>query len=1007
MRCKILSLFLTMAMALSLAGSAVAAEEKTYVQGGWEYTLNENGGAVILAAPSTVKNTSCVVIPGELGGAQVVQFGSGTQNVMSNNKIGGNYVLYPEGLRTIAAISTYDFNDTVGWSIPASVVDVTAGSWSSCGGALYAFSGSAAACVEGKTVIDAASNTVPFSIEGSEGGYVTPEGTYYIPTAMLSGGFRIDIMIESAENYKIGSVTVDGKTTEYSAKTTSSRISYDLSDWKENAGITVGFVPLASDEIETRDFSEAETERIIEITAGALSDGAALPEDVFSTEYTGSSNYENALGICTGDYYVFDGQLYEMIVCNQASEFQTKAEAINWYFENEGLVYGRDYDLIKLWVYGSGGSGEMGGGSGEPSGSQEDASQDASGEGSGETGDASGEASGGVSGGAPGGMGMSGGYNACYLYKLIDATDADGSLLDGYTQTNGGTNEACLMAEGVGTYRVTGFTAWGSQHGAGPSECLNFFGNGSQIHVNGGIGQRLDSPDIFAEGTTTRLILDQTNVLGPANAVYATGRGQLFINGGNYFSCESCGHGPYCSLGGQILINTEGTNLVGADGVINTTDPALRGIPDSALAGMTQVNGENRIVENEHADDVTVIVTGMDAGTCLATDSGGGVIVADQVVTKSYGLRSAGVYTIGSNESWVYLYNSNCTSMQDAGLCSASSGFAYAFNCRLQGPQGLKTRASSNASTENSGLWVENSRVSAWFDAEDFEESYPVGSPEEMIAAYADIAGIAPQGASESYAEYLTRADQALYQAIMVDRSISFSMQDTMVLFVDPANTDRYKEGSLFWWFADRSLTPGHSGGNKFAVIYATGSAAPIGVTATKLTNDNYTLYGSDSAWYKGLSEEEKAFYTPADNLLVSVENGGTANLYFTDENSHTRWDLTGTSDETCEMIGDFWLSVPCDGSEPGTTKGQVNTINAVFKNSEWEGCVRYADDTGVCSLTFDKDSSWTVTETSVIHSLTLEEGAVIRAVMTVGGIPTPIVAGSYEGVIVLTPIDE
>lgn len=998
---KVLALFLVLAMVGSLAGVAAAADEQVYVQGGWEYTLDAEGGAVILSAPATVKNTRCVVIPGELGGAQVVQFGSGTQNVMANNKISGNYVLYPEGLRSIAAISTYDFNDTVGWSIPASVVDVTAGSWSSCGGALYAFSGSAAAAVDGKTILDAAENTLPFTIQGSEGGFVTPEGTYYIPTAMLSGGFAVEAMIESAENYKIGSITVDGKTTEYTAKTTSTRIDYALAEGGENAGIYVEFVPLASDEIETRDFSEAETERIIEITEGALAEDAVLPADAYSTEYTSSSNYENALGICTGDYYVYDGQLYEMIECNQASAFETKAEAINWYFENERLVYGRDYDLIKLWVYGSGGSGEMGGGSLASSGEQS-----GSGESSGEpTDNASGEASGGGASGSPGGTGMSGGYDACYLYKRIDDTDADGSPLDGYTQINGGTNEACLMAEGVGTYRVRGFTAWGSQHGAGPSECLNFFGNGSQIHVNGGTGQRLDSSDIFAEGTTTRLILDQTNVLGPANAVYATGRGQLFINGGSYFSCESCGHGPYCSLGGQILINVEGTNLIGADGAVNTTDPELRAIPDSALAGMTQVDGENRIVENEHPEDVTVIVTGMDAGTCLATDSGGGVIVADRVVTKSYGLRSAGVYTIGSDESWVYLYNSACTSMQDAGLCSASSGFAYAFNCRLQGPQGLKTRASSNAATDNSGLWVENSRVAAFFDAEDFEESYPVGSPEEMIETYADAAGIAPRGENESYAAYMERADEALYQAIMVDRSISFSMQDTMVLFVDPANSDRYKEGSLLWWFADRSLTPGHSGGNKFAVIYATGSAAPISVRATKLTNDNYTLYGPDSAWYQGLTEEERAFYTPADNLLVSVENGGTANLYFTDENSRTRWDLTGVSDETCELVGDFWLSVPCDGSEPGTTKGQVNAIHADFTNSEWTGCVRYADETGVCSLSFDKDSSWTVTETSVVHSLTLEEGAVIEASMTVNGVPTPVAAGSYEGVIVLTPV--
>ncbi|MCD8321727.1 MAG: hypothetical protein LUC89_02425 [Oscillospiraceae bacterium] len=998
---KILALVLTAAMMLSLGCFAFAAEDDIQTQGGWEYYINDDGGAVIVSAPDTVKSTMAVFIPGELGGAQVVQFGTGTQNVMSNNKNSGNYVLYPEGLETIAAISTYDFNDTVGWSIPASVTDVTAGSWSSCGGALYAFAGSAAAEVSGKTIIDAEENTVSFTISGGEGGYVTPEGTYYVPTAMTEGGFSVEIMIESAENYKIASVTVDGEITAYDTKTTSAKVTYDLSNLTDGSAVLVEFEPLAEGETEDRDFSEAETEQVIEILDGAVADGVELPDDVYYAGYTSTSDYENALGICTGDYYVYEGQLYIMIECNQDSTFTTKAEAINYYYETDGWVYGQDYDLIKLWVYGSSGSSSMGGGSGESSG-----------EASGET-SASGEAS------AESlaakitltaeslGFGGSSGFNACYLYKLVDTGDGSDSPINDYVQINGGTNEACLMAEGVGTYTVTEFTAWGSQHGAGPSECLNFFGNGSQIHVNGGTGEKLTTSDILEEGTTTRLVLNQTHVLGEANSVYATGQGQLVIEGGDYFSCESCGHGPYCSLGGQILINTDGTNLIDEDGVINITDPQVEEIPDYSLAGMEQdEEGNNYLTLNEHDDDVTVIVTGMDAGTCLATDSGGGVIVANKVVTKSYGLRSAGVYTIGSNESWVYLYNSTCTSMQDAGLCSASSGYAYAFNCRLQGPQGLKTRASTDSSTENSGLWVVNSRVSAYFDAEDFEDAYPVGSPDEMIEAYGEAAGIeAWDEDSETYVEYLTRADEALYQAIMVDGSISFDMSSTMVLFVDPANTDKYNSGSLLWWFVDRSLTPGHSGGNKFAVIYVTGSQAPISVDSTLLINDNYTYYGPESEWYLSLSEAEQAEYTPADNLLVSVENGGVANLTFTNENSSTCWDLTGESDETCELVGDFYLSVPCDGSEPGTTAGAVNEINATFINSEWTGCVKYADDTGVCALSFDATSSWTVTEETTIDSLTIEDGAVINATMTVDGVETEITAGAYEGVIVLTPL--
>ncbi len=985
---KILALILAVAMMLSLGCVALAADETTQVQGGWEYYINDDGYAVIVSAPDTVKSTMAVFIPGELGGAQVVQFGNGTQNVMSNNKNSGNYVLYPEGLETIAAISTYDFNDTVGWSIPASVTDVTAGSWSSCGGALYAFAGSAGAEVSGKTVIDAEENTIAFTIEGSEGGYVTPEGTYYVPVEMTQGGFSVEVMIESAENYKIASITVDGETTTYTTKTTSSKVTYDLSNLTEGSAIIVEFEPLAEGETEDRDFSEAETEQVITIVDGAVADGTELPDDVYYAGYTSTSDYENALGICTGDYYVYEGQLYIMIECNQSSTFSTKAEAINYYYETDGWVYGEDYDLIKLWIYGGSTSSSSMGGS---------ASGEASSMSATETERVAESLR----------FGGSSGFNACYLFKLVDTGDGSDSPINDYVQINGGTNEACLMAEGVGTYTVTEFTAWGSQHGAGPSECLNFFGNGSQIHVNGGNGAKLTSSDILAEGTTTRLVLNQAHVLGAANSVYATGQGQLVIEGGDYFSCESCGHGPYCSLGGQILINTTGTNLIDEEGVINIVDPQVETIPDYSLAGMEQdEEGNNYIIVNEHDDDVTVIVTGMDAGTCLATDSGGGVIVANKVVTKSYGLRSAGVYTIGSNESWVYLYNSTCTSMQDAGLCSASSGYAYAFNCKLQGPQGLKTRASTDSSTENSGLWVVNCRVSAYFDAEDFEDSYPVGSPEEMIEAYGEIAGIeAWDEENETYVEYLTRADEALYQAIMVNGSVSFDMSSTMVLFVDPANTDMYNSGSLLWWFVDRSLTPGHSGGNKFAVIYVTGSQAPISVTATLLINDNYTYYGPESEWYLSLSAEEQAEYTPADNLLVSVENGGVANLTFTDENSSTYWDLTGESDETCELVGDFYLSVPCDGSEPGTTTGAVNEINATFINSEWTGCVKYADDTGVCVLYFDATSSWTVTEETTIDSLTIEEGAVINATMTVDGVATDITAGTYEGVIVLTPL--
>ena len=54
--------------------------------------------------------------------------------------------------------------------------------------------------------------------------------------------------------------------------------------------------------------------------------------------------------------------------------------------------------------------------------------------------------------------------------------------------------------------------------------------------------------------------------------------------------------------------------------------------------------------------------------------------------------------------------------------------------------------------------------------------------------------------------------------------------------------------------------------------------------------------------------------------------------------------------------------------------------------------------------VSLDKDSAWTVTSTSYITSLTIAEGAVIKApegktlTMTVDGVETEIVAGTYAG---------
>ncbi len=940
---RILSIVFAAAMVLMLGMGAFASGEAsgtssseppaveisgpvTDEQGGWMYTV-EDGAITVIQAPQYVKGEMVVLVPGIVAGQPVTALGNGGA-VMSNNKLDGSWVLFPEELGYIADSAIHDFNDTVAWVIPASVA-VSDAPWLSCSGYVITAPGSSAAvsaALNGKDVADIAGLAV-FAVENNENGSVIPAGTYYVPEDVY--GLPTYITVSAAEGYKIASITVDGKTTEVTDFLQEYTFAYTFS--ADSAGISASFAALEEGETEARSFSSGTEYAYTDLNPAAVADGAELPDDLYLVQDPNAkvTDYVHALGVSTGVYYKYGESLYEEIYSSQATEVEylTKAEVINGVYETQGLVYGEDYDIIRLHNY----YANL------------------------------------TSGPSRGTIIM----YCTYLYKMVDESSADGSPLDGelvYSADN--VDHASVFAQGEGEYTIDDLIVYCYTGGRGPSESGNFYGVGSQVHVDGGTEGKIAVSDIHYD--TSILRLNRPQILGTNNSIYSTGRGLAIISGGDIFAASSGGHGPYVSQGGQIILNTDGTNLINADGSVNITDPEASEIPDYSYAAMGQdANGNNSLVLTEHPDDVTVIVSGLDAGTALATDKGGGTIVANQVVTKCYGLRSAGVYTIGYSESWVYVFNSDCTSNLDAALCSASAGYGYAFNCRLQGCMGLKVRASGNTNTEDAGLWVENCRIAASYDAQAEEDAYVVGSPDEFIDLIGAEAGIEPQGANESYADYLTRADASLYDYI-VNRGGSYG--SSMNIFIDPANTPHYNEGGITWWYLDRSKTPGYSGGNKFAVIYSDGSPAVVNVDSCLLVNDNYTNYGMESAWWNGLTPEEQAIYTPADNLICSAENSGKLNVTFVNENSSTKWDVTGASDETCELVGDFYIA-------PKNT----NAVNATLVNSEWTGTVIYGDPAlatsgemgdeavGSSSITLTEGSVWTVTEECVVNELSVD----------------------------------
>ncbi len=899
--------------------------------------------ATVLWGIGEEKAGNVVMIPATLGGYTVTTVGNGVQNISANNKNENVYFLIPEGVTTLSPRMIYDYNSTSGWSIPSTVTSISSepASFLSCPGAFYGETGSAAESYAGTDasrdfITYQADGSKTFAVTGGEEGYIQPNGTYHLPSGMLDGKHNVTFHIVSDYQYKIASLTVDGA--EVAEARGKNEYDLDYTFTTASASVEVTFEADPEDKRDPEEMTETFEYDAPEINEKAVAEGAELPENV--NEYLGvntgtTAKYNNSMGISTGAYYAADGKVYEMVKAYQETEepeYLSLAEAINGVYKADKLVYGKDYDLVRVYNY------------------YENVTN--------------GPSQGVVS------------LYCTYLYKEIDVADMEAEN----TVTNDNTNTASIFVQSGGDLTVDDFTSYCYTASKGPSEAGNFFGLGSAIHVDG--GDATTPATNILNKSTSALTMHNPQILGTVNSVYATGSGVIYIEGGNIFSCSSGGHGPYVSTGGQIYLNTEGTNLLGEDGSINRDASTLTATerPDYNLGTMERnADGDMAGVYEDHADNVTVIVTGDEAGTALATDSGGGVIVANNVVTKTFGLRCAGVYSIGSNESWVYCYNSTLTSYLDAGLCSASGGYIYAYNCDINGVMGIKCRAGGNLEAEETGVYVTNSRVAASYDAEEMKGAYDVADPDVMRTKM-DSGEIDVENVTTGYSQ--------------------------LNMFIDKANTPKFYEDSLDWWFTDKSKTPGYSGGNKFAVIYVENSSTPIYVESSLMINQNYADYGDPAALEEG--------QTPADNLILSVEGAGSATVNFKNNNSETPWDLTGVSAETTEMVGDMFIGAYSQASGSPDKGTGPNAASLFFENSDWEGTVLYGDTeeiTGVANLSFDHKSSWKVTsdvkvanlEIYNVENITADEPVTITFDST-----TTVVAGTYGNVTLEGPgVDE
>ncbi len=879
---RLLSLFLTLTMALSLLSvSAFAAGAKS--DGIWNYTVDSSGAAAIVGARDDYKTLPVVLLPARLGGSAVQTVGDGVNAVLTNYK-GGGYILVPQEIRAVADKAFYDCNPVTGWSILPGT-STASGSFNGCSGEHY----------------DGGALTQTFSVTAGEHGSILPYGTYGLPAGLTASGFTADFTVIAAIGYQIAALTVDGRPVEAAAGQNSYTLTYAFTRGSVSVEATFEADP---DDARTPDASASyEAPAIVD---GAVAEGASLPSDVYTyIPDLSTDKYENSVGVSTGTYYAVDGGLYEMVFISQSDpKCQSKAEAINYLFTEQGLVYGRDYDLLRVYNY------------------EEDYQN----------------------GPRPDDFD----FHCIYAYKAMSAKDASG-LTSNSAYEGAYRNDNSLAVKGdVGTVfaqsgadtTITDLLSYCHTIPYGPSEAANFYGLGSSILAD---GQSSAAASTQVDDSNGRLTLINPNVLGSENAVFAVAKGLVDIRGGNFFGASSGGHGMYVGKGGQILLNVTDA-IVDGEGNVNRDIDSLRSTalqdrPALDLGGAKRATAQEKAAQGnspanvigtfaDHPDDVTVIATADETGTALTTDTGGGLIVANRVSATTFGRGCAGVYSIGANESWVYVLNSALHSNADAAICSASGGYVYAFNTELEGVSGLKTRANGSAGDAESGIEVYNSKVTVSFDpdAYDFYDMAKAGDvwPEEA-SIWDNTFG--PEGK-------------------MVNSPI-------LNLFVNKTNATWGSDlsGVMSYWYEDKNTAP--QTGETMAAILGVSAGTKVTVDSVRFVNQNYETYKNE---------------TPVRNYLIASTNGADMTVEFRNENSRTRWDLTGKESGTTELTGDILATAYATSDEPGT-QDKPATVDVTFVNSEWIGLVSGSDGgDGVMqgmgrnvSLHFDRDSTWTL----------------------------------------------
>lgn len=489
----------------------------------------------------------------------------------------------------------------------------------------------------------------------------------------------------------------------------------------------------------------------------------------------------------------------------------------------------------------------------------------------------------------------------------------------------------------------------------------------------------------------------------------------------------------YATNGGKITVgdlkggvSTFSANGDGANGIIAGgagTKAGSTTAPEDTASAYVYNADFNLTGWNNHVADVVYggyaylkkvsSVTGIPGSysvgqaSALANDFGNGVVDVEDFHTTVYGNRSAGAYVIGGGV--ITAYDSSFVSKMDAGLVSASGGTFKINNSTATGQIGFRNRGGINT---NSTSTFNNVALTADKDV----SGYVTGDKaSQAVAAWKEASGdtdLIHYMMSDSTMTIGTLcknygiSDEALKVLLTKLSNIAGKTYTNNTMLRNSVLDNTYYNYSAGKYtgttdFSDIPyLTTGSAfGGLTSSVMEFEASGINLDFNESKFENTNKKDFN-----YLVASEAGSA---PIINFNKSdsegiIWNEGDVNRGVEGRNSSRSSKLTVNFTDS-NFNGSF-----ADGSNGLWNVDNLSYTDGTGKTSSLNGNYYGAEANFGITASFNKNSTWTITNDSYLGSLTIADASNIKtpdgykAEMSVNGVKTEIAAGTYTGKVIL-----